>query len=298
MANITFSPGVTKETTPYDVGAGFVDSNLIRSRNGHMSPIGGWFQRETTPLTGVCRCIKEFSNLSGVDLLAFGTNSNAYVLVGSTLYDITPGGFVPGRVDATVGAGWGVGPWGAGTWGTPRTPSTDPFAQGLLQPLIWSLDNFGEDLILCPYAGIGSPGHIYIWHAGGFNSAATLLSADPSAVAVPEWARGCFVNPLSENLVAVGCTPYGSRQPDPMQIRWSDFTNPYDWAPTTANNAGGYRLSSGSYIVGWLPTYQETVFWTDTTIYTMQLTGTSLDYAFFPVSSGRSMISPKAAATN
>lgn len=299
MADLLFTGGVVKERTAYDVGPGWIDSNLIRSRNGRMAPVGGWFKRQVDALAGVCRCIKEFSNNSGVDLLAFGTNSNVYVLSGDTVYDITPAGFVPGAVDASVADGFGIGPYGDGTYGTPRTPSTDPFAQVILEPLIWSIDNFGEDLVMCPYSGIGSTGPIYIWHSvGGFATKATLLSADPSAQNVPESARGVFVNPLAEQVIAVGCCPFGSRQPDPMQIRWSDIENPYDWNPTAANNAGGQRLSSGSYIVGWLATYQETLFWTDTTVYAMQLTGNSLDYSFLPIGRGLSMISPKAAGTN
>lgn len=299
MADLQFPPGISKETTPYDVGVGWVDSNLIRFRNGKASPIGGWFQRQIDLLAGVCRCIKDFSNNTGVDMLAFGTNSNVYVLSGSTLYDITPADFIPGPSNASVATGFGIGPYSDGTYGTPRTPSSDPFAQIINQPLIWSIDNFGQDLVLNPYGGIDNPGHLYVWHSvGGFGAKATLLSADPSAQNVPEWSRGVFVNPLSQNAIAVGCSPFGFRDPDPMQIRWSDFTNIYNWNPGSGNNAGGVRLSSGSYIVGWLATYQETLFWTDTTVYSMQLTGNSLDYAFLPIGRGISMISPRAAGTN
>ena len=44
--------------------------------------------------------------------------------------------------------GWGVGQWGTSTWGTPRT-ATDIF----LDPGVWSLDNFGQNLIATVHNG-------------------------------------------------------------------------------------------------------------------------------------------------
>ena len=301
MADITFAPGVYKEETAYSVGSGWIDSNLMRFRNGSASPIGGWTQRANgSTLNGVCTCIKDFSNLSGSELIAFGTNTNLYIMSAEALTDITPAGFISGPIDSQVATGWGIGPYNSGTWGTPRTPSSDPFAQVTLQPLIWSLDNFGQDLLACPYAEVGNPGPIYIWHANSLSSRATLLSADPLANMVPALSRGVFVNPQAQTVIAVGCTPIGATTTtaDPMQIRWSDLQNPYNWNPSAANSAGDYRLSCGSYIVGWLATYYENIFWTDTTVYSMQLIGNGLVYGFNPIGQGLSMISPKAAGTN
>jgi hypothetical protein len=173
---------------------------------------------------------------------------------------------------------------------------TNPFDQIILEPLIWSLDNFGEDLILNPHSDIFDPGHLYIWKpSGGFSQRATLLSAEPSATDVPEWASGMFISAQSEQIVAYGTPPFRGRQPDPQQIRWSDIANPYDWTPTSANSAGDYRLPSGSFIMGHCQTYFETLFFCDTTIYAMTFTGTNSVFSFNPISSGISMIAPKAA---
>ena len=300
--DLVFRPGIVKETTPYDVGQGFVDCNLIRWRNRKAATVNGWYQRNISfNPQGVCRAIHEFSTLSGVDIVAFGTNSNLYIMISDTMYDITPAGFSPGSAYAEIADGYGIGTYGTpgysgGGFGLPRIAPTDIFSRTYSQPLIWSLDNFGEDLIGCPYAGIGSGGPIYIWDgSGSFSSPATLLSSNPSAVSVPVVSRGVFVMPQAETIFAVGCNPIGYTSPDPMQIRWSDFTNPYDWQPTASNAAGGYRLPSGSYIVGWLNTYYETLFFTDTTVYSAQLLTNGLVFSFNPVGSGMSMISPKAA---
>ena len=42
----------------------------------------------------------------------------------------------------TPAYGWGAGRWGSSTWGTPRTT-----ANALLDPGLWSLDNYGQILI-------------------------------------------------------------------------------------------------------------------------------------------------------
>jgi hypothetical protein len=304
MPKLTIAPGVKKDQTPLQVGLSWQDTNLMRFHTGNIEPIGGWTPLTASLLTGVCRSIHEWSTLSGTDLIAFGTNSRVFVYSSGVLYDITPVDFVSsggGPVDATVATGYGIGPYGMGGYGVGVTSGllpTNPFDQIILEPLIWSLDNFGEDLILNPHADIFDPGHLYIWHpSGGFSQRATLLSADTSSSDVPEWAGGMFVSTQSEQVVAFGTPPFRGRQPDPMQIRWSDIANPYDWTPTSANSAGDYRLPSGSEIIGICQGYFETLFFCDSTIYTMTFTGTNSVFAFNPISSGISMIAPKAAVS-
>jgi hypothetical protein len=302
VAKLNLVPGVRKSQSPLQVGLGFQDSNLIRFHQGNAETVGGWTPLTPSTLTGVCRSIHEWSTLSGTDLIAFGTNTHVYVYSSGSLYDITPVDYLAsggGLVDATVATGYGVGGYGEGPYGGPGTPATNPFDQIILEPTIWSLSNFGELLLLNPHADIFDPGHLYVWDpSGGFSQPATLLSANALASDVPEWAGGMYVSTQSEQVIAFGTPPLGGRQPDPMQIRWSDITDPYDWTPTTANNAGDYRLPSGSFIVGINQSYYETLFFTDTTVYTAQFNGTNSEFSFNPIANGVSMIAPKASVNN
>ena len=301
MAKLNLVPGVRKSQSPLQVGLGFQDCSLIRFHEGNAQTVGGWTTLTASTLTGVCRSIHEWSTLSGSDLIAFGTNSHVYVYSSGSLYDITPVDFISsggGLVDATVAVGWGIGGWGISPWGGPGTPAANPFDQIILEPTIWSLDNFGELLILNPHADIFDPGHLYVWDPnGGFSQRATLLSANALATDVPEWAGGMYVSNQSEQIVAFGTPPFRGRQPDPLQIRWSDIADPYDWTPSTSNSAGDYRLPSGSFIIGINQSYYETLFFTDTTVYTAQYTGTTAVFAFNPIAQGVSMIAPKASVT-
>lgn len=302
MPKLTIAPGVKKDLSPLQVGLGWSDTNLMRFHTGNIEPVGGYVSLTSSTLTGACRAIKEWSTLSGTDLIAFGTNTHVYVYSSGVLYDITPADFLAsggGLVDATVATGYGIGGYGISAYGGSGTPATNPFDQIILEPTIWSLDNFGEILILNPHADIFDPGHIYVWDpSGGFSQRATLLSANPNATDVPEWAGGLFVSTQSQQVIAYGTPPFRSRQPDPMQIRWSDIADYTDWTPTAANSAGDYRLPSGSLIIGHLQTYFETLFFTDTTIYTMGFNGTNSVFSFNPIAQGISMIAPKAAVTN
>lgn len=229
-----------------------------------------------------------------------------------------------GNQDSYLLTGWGLGAWGSGGWGTARlvvapyygpsgayTWGSSPWDQNpfgypsseivetysviAAQPTIWSADNFGQDLVLNPRGGA-----LYYWTGqSGYQQRAARLDANSLADgAVPALANGIFVSQISQNVVALGCSPLGEQALDPMQIRWSDLENPFAWYPSRTNSAGGQRLTSGSMIVAWLPTYQENLIWTDTTLYSMVFTGTQFVFSFRVIADGFSVIAPKAAVTN
>ena len=87
----------------------------------------------------------------------------------------------------------------------------------------------------------------------------------------------------------------GSSTQDPMLIRWSDTENPNIWQVLNENNAGDYRLSSGSKIIGGIKTRQEILIWTDTALYAMTYSGTNFVFNFSLMDEGTSILSPNAA---
>jgi hypothetical protein len=82
-----------------------------------------------------------------------------------------------------------------------------------------------------------------------------------------------------------------------MLIRWSVQEDYTDWLPAVTNQAGSYRLSHGSFIVGALQTRQEILVWTDSTVYSMQYLGPPYVWGFNLLSDNISLISPNAMAT-
>ena len=87
------------------------------------------------------------------------------------------GGSIVGRYQINVGldtfvdgTGWGTNTWGNSTWGSISSLTA------INQLRLWSMDNFGEDLIANPRAG-----SIYYWdNSTGLSTRACLLYTSPS----------------------------------------------------------------------------------------------------------------------
>jgi hypothetical protein len=83
-----------------------------------------------------------------------------------------------------------------------------------------------------------------------------------------------------------------------MLIRWSEQEDYTAWTPTALNQAGSYRLSIGSTIVGGLQSRQEILVWTDAALYSMQYLGPPSVYGFNLLADNISIASPKAMTTS
>jgi hypothetical protein len=208
----------------------------------------------------------------------------------------------PGYPLTTAGYGWGASAWnGSYPWGLGGPTPID-----LLQR-DWFLDNFENDLV----ANIRR-GPIYYWERGSSASPATslgtravLLSSLSGNDSVPTLAMQVTVSQNDKHLLAFGCQPYagGATDFDPLLIRWASQEEPQYWNPTgttpdgRASSAGFLRVSRGSEIVATQATRQEILVYTDTTLYSLQFTGTTDVFALQQLADNISIISPRAAAT-
>jgi hypothetical protein len=208
----------------------------------------------------------------------------------------------PGYPLTTAGYGWGASAWnGSYPWGLGGPTPID-----LLQR-DWFMDNFDNDLV----ANIRR-GPIYYWERGSSASPGTalgtravLLSSLTGNDSVPTLAMQVTVSQNDKHLLAFGCQPYAglSTDFDPLLIRWASQDEPQYWNPTgttpggAASSAGFLRVSRGSEIVATQATRQETLVWTDTTLYSLQFTGTTDVFALQQLADNISIISPRAAAT-
>jgi len=198
-------------------------------------------------------------------------------------------------------------------WGAASTGET--FSDSLR---VWSLDNYGEDLIMAPKDGIP-----YYWNKsqrtelstpttisdagtdannGMLNGAAVPMSSmglSSSIVAegfdigqgeVPDQVRVLMVHPTQPIIIAFGATDtFGSF--DPLLVRWSDLNRPGSWAVEAGNSAGGTALQTGSEIIGAARSKHEIIIWTDEAAYGMRYTGGDGVFAFEEKASGVSIVS-------
>jgi hypothetical protein len=187
---------------------------------------------------------------------------------------------------AVPGGGWSSGPWGDGTWGT---AAGDTVANTLR---LWSLDNFGEDLVL--NARLGA---IFLWDATAPSDRAKELSTISGASNPPSEVLQVVVSTQDRHVLAIGCNPIFESNLDPMQIRWCTQENTLDWTPTTTNTAGDLKLSVGSTIIGAVRGRQEIAIWTDNALYSVQFVGAPFVFKANLITDGVSLIGPNAAVT-
>jgi len=190
--------------------------------------------------------------------------------------------------DAATFTGWG------------QSVSTTTYTQIRL----WSEANFGEYLLINP-----SNGPIYLWvptyNVSGnltFTNRAELLSSSGAGVYdtdadCPSVASFITVSDASRFVIAFGVNDYSETTQDPMLIRWSDQESYQVWTPAVTNQAGSFRLSSGSFIVAAQQTRQEILVWTDAALYSMQYLGPPFVWGFNILADNISIISPNAVAT-
>ena len=211
------------------------------------------------------------SNETGTGMSTAGSASiNPYEEVGPTIQ--------------TYGYGWGTGTWSRGTWGSGTTSSTV-----ILDPGSWSLHNFGEQLIATV-----KDGKTFVWNPGLSNpleQRATLMTGAPTST------RLTIVSDRDRHVVHLGTeTTIGdTTSQDPMFIRFSDQENYNDYAPTSVNTAGTFRLDSGNKIVAAVAGKDYNLILTDKAAYTMQFVGPPFTFSIRQVGSNCGCIGQHAA---
>ena len=190
----------------------------------------------------------------------------------------------------TVGTGWGAGPWSRDAWGS-------GYSTGFgFQLRLWSQATFGENLLFSPRGGA-----LYLWDPGlGATPAFGTRGVAITGTDVPSRINEIMVSDSTRIVIAFGCNDYGtynSTPLDPMLIRWTAQESYTDWTPSATNQAGSYRLSHGSEIIGALQARQEILVWTDAAVYSMQYLGPPYVWGFTLMADNISIASPNAMTT-
>ena len=191
-----------------------------------------------------------------------------------------------GLDSSTVGSGWGAGPWSRGTWGSAANVSI-PSAQLRL----WSMDNFGEDLI----ANVRGGG-IYYWDTSASSSVRAVDITSLSGNNQPQAANIVLVSERDRHVIAFGCDPQGDPGVlDPLTIRFSSQESVTDWQARADNTAGELRIGTGSEIITAVQTKQQVVVFTDRSVSAMQFIGAPFTFGVTEVSTNTSIASQNAA---
>ena len=189
-----------------------------------------------------------------------------------------------GLNDYVSGFGFGSGYFGESSWGG----GTAGFASQLR---LWTIDNFGEDMIANPRGG-----GLFLWDkTNGTSTRAVNFSTLSGASDVPTIASQIIVSETDRHILALGANTIGTSTQDPMLVRWCNQEDAAVWTPKTTNTAGSIRLSAGSKIIGASRTREEIIVFTDIALYAIQFIGPPFTFGVNLVTQSVSMVSPQAA---
>jgi len=246
-------------------GTGYVDSD---------------FENKLFQVTGI--------NSTTVFTITQSTAATATVATGGSI-DVIPYENV-GPAEQSYGYGWGTDTWGAGGWGDASSAQ-----DVILEPGLWSLDNFGQVLI----ATIAN-GKTFTWNAGAATPLTVRASTSTSGFETtsnPTATRLTLVSPTTRHLCHFGTeTTIGdTTTQDDMFIRFSDQENINLYTQTAVNTAGSFRLQDGTRIVGALKAKETILVWTDNALYTMKYVGAPFTFGFEQVGTNCGLIGKNAA---
>lgn len=192
-----------------------------------------------------------------------------------------------GLASAAFGNGWSSDPWGDDGWGE-GGDSSIPGAQLRL----WSMDNYGEDLLACVRNG-----GVFYWDATlGLTSRAVELDTLSGSTRAPTIARLVMTSDRDRHALAFGCDDeFNLGVQDPLLIRFCSQEDITDWESRTDNTAGSLRISSGSGIVTAVKTRQQILVFTDVSVHALQYVGAPFTFGLTELSVGTTIAAPNAA---
>lgn len=180
-----------------------------------------------------------------------------------------------------AGTGFGVGGFGVGGFGSGVAPSANPGTpiSGITS---WTLDNWGSIELVNPRNDV-----IYQWNP---------LTSPPTATVIPQAPPanvGFFIAMPYRQIISYGSSFDGIV--DNLLVRWCDINNFSVWLANPGNQAGSYRLTRGSKIVGGIQGPQQGLLWTDVGVWSMQYLNQPLIWGFSEIAQGCGLIAQKAA---
>ncbi len=272
-------PGIVRAATPEASSGRWFDGNNIRFRGGQLQPIGGNVAQPGTAVADLPRDLLTWHDNTHVRWAAFGTDTKlwAYRFDTQALHDITPTG-IAGLDPPGALVGYGLGDYGMDDYGVTRMPS-DIGPQDIAATMgdKWSMDTFGEDLLIVPT----QDGHLYRWTP---TTPATL----PAIVAgAPVNNRGVIVSD-QRHVVLLGAGG------DPRNIAWSDQENPAVWIPDVTNLAGSKLLQTQSYVMTATKVSDGILRFTANDVHKMQYVGAPYAYGIVGIASGCGPLSHRA----
>jgi len=179
---------------------------------------------------------------------------------------------------------------GGGTgraWDTEASADATDLALDIAQ---WSMDNWGEDVLLNRRGG-----NIYYFETALSTTPMRATTVTTSPISV----NSLIVSPNDRHVVALGSNEFSpsatvSGTFNPMVVRWSDQDNRTNWVPSVSSTAGEVVLTDGTRIVGAVRSKNAINIWTDNSLWLMEFAGPPFTFKFQQAGTNCGLIGPHA----
>ena len=172
-------------------------------------------------------------------------------------------------------------------WDTEASADATDLALEIAQ---WSMDNWGQDVILNRRGG-----NIFYFDVEASTSPTRATTVTTSPVSV----NSLIVSPNDRHVVALGANEFDvtatiSGTFNPMLVRWSDQENRTNWVPSVSSTAGEVVLTDGTRIVGAVRAKNAINIWTDNSLWLMEFAGPPFTFKFQQAGTNCGLIGPHA----
>lgn len=269
-------------TDPFETTNG--STTVVVSDTAHGAQVGDYVRFFNAATVGGL-------DLNGEHIIQTVVDSDSYEITAASAASSTAtgGGTVDYEYDISVGlesssivTGWGTGAYGAGPYGEGEADV------GVERPpRIWSLGNFGEDLLASPNGST-----LYHWdRSAGPSTRATVVNQAPATI------QRMLISPQARHVIAFGAGSGSFDSPgesDRLFIRWADQEDYEDWTPTSTNAAGDIRLDVGSKIITAIQSRGDIIVFTDESLHALSYVGGNFVYSLRHLGQSVSIIGPNA----
>lgn len=216
MIEMQFPAGVARGGTPSVAQGRWWDANLVRWRNGVMSPIGGWDRSTSTPFTSTVRKLFAWQSNDNARNLGILTQDGIWVETLDGMTEITPADF-EGVDDDLEEGGYGTNTFGYWDFGNGRPDTFNPYAP----PFAYHMANWGEDLLIVS----SSDARLLYYDTSAGGDAAVVADAPLGFAGVA----------VTEERHVMGIGGENARR-----VMWSSREDHTDWDFSSLTNTAGF----------------------------------------------------------
>ena len=177
-------------------------------------------------------------------------------------------------------------------WSDPTSVGGTGFSSEITQ---WSLDNFGEDVIINRRKGT-----IYFYDTDASTSPLRAVKVSGATNSTPTTVNSILVSPNDSHVIALGGNQFGTTASpsgtyDPLTVRWANQEDYTNWVPSVSSTSGEVQLTDGTKIVGGVRSRNAINIWTDNALWLQTFVGPPFTFKFTQMGSNCGLIAPHAA---